>query len=255
MAKVIYLSDADITEDIRELGRSHVKNHGNIYLDLQKHGLTIDNKLTLRAIIISYINNEPVLDTCKFIAIFEGTSRTAFGRLTWAEDGNDAMSRGLTDLGYDEVDTMTNLEQRAILHDIENFVWLTLAYLKTHQETAEVPFGYLPQLEAGHPRRSGRKSKQIAKKFSLFSVAKITAEGIDRDREHELNPSEPPSFGQLGRRHSVRGHFRLQAYGPQWSLRRLRWIAPFNRGSTDTVPITKLRIVAPEWEHGGQRIA
>jgi hypothetical protein len=132
-------------------------------------------------------------------------------------------------------------DRNAVFSDIEHFAWLAMTYVHTEQENG-MEWECLPHIPQRDPRWSGRKARQVAKKFSLFSVIQVNGRNLYHDDADGGNGGGTP--GHKKRKHRVRGHFRLQAYGPRWSKRRLRWIPAHDSGTVDLpppVPLLKVR--------------
>lgn len=236
---------------IRAVGLDVISDHGVTYIDLPHRSYMIGNTLQLRALFI-YLTP----DAIAFTAILTTPGMDYGRRVTWAEgqwarglpglagdeltwsSGNDS-----TRIGGDEIETyLTAVDDRkTVFTEIEHFAWLALTYVQTEQEDGVV-WERLPHIPHSDPRWSGRKASQVAKKFSLFSVIQVNAQNLYRDAETEGRGGSLP--GHRKRKHRVRGHFRLQAYGPRWSKRRLRWYPAHYSGTIDLpapVPLYKLR--------------
>jgi hypothetical protein len=101
------------------------------------------------------------------------------------------------------------------------FLRLVLAYYFFGPAEARVPIAATPttRLRNGKPRKDE----------SLFSMTQLQPA---RDRLGRSETSIPTSW-TLTTRQEVAGHFRLQPYGPGWSLRRLIWVQPYERGPED----------------------
>lgn len=84
-----------------------------------------------------------------------------------------------------------------------------------------IPYSDHPPRRSGKARAiQGRLRRLWGKPVLLGADVPELAAGAESGDEHHLAP----------RLHLVRGHMRWQAHGPQWSLRKLIWIAPFWRG-------------------------
>ncbi|MPR07822.1 hypothetical protein [Microvirga tunisiensis] len=250
------LSGAAISDEIRERGHAEAIQHGLTYLDIPTQPLDIGNGAQLRSLFIltdRARDHERLLYTA--ILIIPG--QTNWRRVQWYSGGSDILPDDLAaaDQAYMEVlsvpgasthtEPLLDVVERSgrnlrdMLVDIESFALLALTYMSLHE--VEAPWPTLPYAHLDDPRRCGRKAKQAAKKFSLFRAQRVSAapgtirRSMDRDCGSER---------KLGRRTEVRGHFRLQAYGSQYSQRRLLWIAPHMRGPLDGILSTAL--VRPE---------
>ena len=76
-----------------------------------------------------------------------------------------------------------------------------------------------------------KKARARAKTHSLFRVVRLDSPPDRFGRPAAATPAVGERAGwHLQHRVRVRGHFRLQPYGPHQSLRRLQWIDPHHRG-------------------------
>ncbi len=247
-AAVDELSDARISKEVRDYGRATVAEHGIAYIDIPHHAMPLGNgRLQLRAMVVA-TTEAPM----RFYAMFSRPGENRSRRISWIEGGQAPLS---DQLGNDEMVAFTEMmgrtaeplpalkdvladagiNQSSLLEELEDFAVLAITYAKTHMVENAAAWEELPHLPAGHPRRSGRKGRAVAKRFSLFRAFRIGATGLDRRSTISL-----PTGRTLGRRSRVCGHYRLQAHGPRWGLRKLRWIAPFMRGPRDGVPLTPI---------------
>lgn len=112
------------------------------------------------------------------------------------------------------------LLQRAVLGRVGTFLRLVLAYHCFGPEEAREPVAATPieRLRGGKPRKDE----------SLFALTRLNAsEAVGRPK------GTIPASWSLSIRQEVAGHFKLQAYGPQSSLRRMIWVSPYERGPED----------------------
>lgn len=264
------LAGAGTTNEIRDLGRQIVSDHGLVYVDLPTNDFVLNERFALRAILVDVegvrfkVGVDPEIEddhdgihfkqmdhdgTPVFTAVFYDTKNRAYPRLVWNEGDSYFSGRALNEPGglfqpYPVKSIMkeADAETKDVMDDLENLFWLSLVFMQTEEEYGGVQFQQLPQLAFDHVRRQGRKAAQVAKKFSLFRVKKLT--GGDNLGREPAERGESGSSGLSGigmRRHIVRGHYRQQAYGKGHLKRRLRWIGPFERGSLETIPINDLR--------------
>jgi hypothetical protein len=111
--------------------------------------------------------------------------------------------------------------EKAVLARAGTFLRLVLAYhffgpQDAHEQILATPS---EKLRNGKPR----------KEESLFALTRLHASSkVGRPK------STIPSSWSLTSHHEVTGHFKLQPYGPQQSLRRLIWVAGYERGPADT---------------------
>jgi len=100
------------------------------------------------------------------------------------------------------------------------FLRLVLAYHFFGPSAAREPVAATPteRLRSGKPRKDE----------SLFAFTRLHhSDAVGRSRE------TIPSSWSLTNRQEVSGHFKLQPYGPQQSLRRLIWVDAYERGPED----------------------
>lgn len=241
---------------IRNVGIEAVDEYGVSYLDLPHRAYRIGTTLQLRALFAT-----KMLGRVRFTAVLTAPGANSGRRVSWWEG---CWAKGLPGLGDDNLTWsmegdcsdrtdedlapyLAAIDNRdAVFSDIEHFAWLALTYVHTEQENG-MEWQRLPHIRQGDPRWSGRKARQVAKKYSLFSIIEVNARNLYRNSDDEgLGGS---LAGHKKRKHRVRGHFRLQAYGPRWSKRRLKWYRSHYSGTIDLpvpIPLYKHRAVDPE---------
>ncbi|WP_139975204.1 hypothetical protein [Ochrobactrum sp. CGA5] len=282
---VAALAAADASKDIRDHSFGILEEHKCAYIDIPHKDYRLRDNLSLRAIMVdigglrmeatagnipgtydTVVNDLGFVmrhrrpdDKVVFTAIFRDLKNNTYPRLSWVEGSDFYMVRGVKQLGIalsaPEV-MMTNADMltKRIMTDIENLFWLSLAFMESEEEHGGIQYQQLPHLAYNHVRRQGRKAGQVAKKFSMFRVKKITGGrdlGRDVETQGEGRTSGLPVIGR--RRHEVRGHFRLQRFGKGHKLTRVRWINAFERGTVEDLPLHDLHIVtATEIQPFGQ---
>lgn len=121
----------------------------------------------------------------------------------------------------------TNLELRNLLRQ---FVINVLLYMNS--PNADIQHVHQDRIRALQRQKKGRKKN--AKQIQKLKSEKVWLVGtkVQFDpRIRQLAEGGKKGGGQKLRYKSlVRGHWRRQAYGPKWSLRKLRWIEPHVRG-------------------------
>jgi hypothetical protein len=122
-----------------------------------------------------------------------------------------------------------------------------LCYLTAypHDEKVMWQHGAPPKLvnfaENGKPKE---KFRSISKLKSLgFSIIRQVGEEFGLQSEHAKNTQDEHGLGNR-RVHWRRGHWRMQPYGPQNSLRRLTWITPVRVGIQGNDPVSRIRTVS-----------
>jgi hypothetical protein len=214
------LLGATISGQVREFGRKVASRSDRriVYLDFPKRSFDLGNDCYLRALFVN------VNDGASYWAVFEKAGSHCCARMTWLEGGDELVSADGHEDGRVQMASL-GIDVTAMLREIEDFAWLALAHHEIECENG-VEMERLPHLPGDDTRRSGRKARQVAKKFSLFSVVKVSTRSINRDRS-ERSPAT--GDGKTRRGHSVRGHFKMQAYGSKWSRHRLIWIESYDK--------------------------
>ncbi|MDD2794659.1 hypothetical protein [Acidocella sp.] len=112
------------------------------------------------------------------------------------------------------------LLHKAVLGRAGVFLRLVLAYYFFGPSEAKQPIPETSpeRLRAGKPRNGE----------SLFAMTRLHPSGKVGRPANTI-----PSTWNLSERQEVAGHFKLQAYGPQWSERRLIWVSGYERGPDD----------------------
>lgn len=78
-----------------------------------------------------------------------------------------------------------------------------------------------------------RPSRQIARRLARGGFADSTVRLVDVRRRHEPSEGKGEHTVEWSHRWVVEGHWRQQAYGPNHSLRRPKFILPYIKGPTD----------------------
>ena len=120
---------------------------------------------------------------------------------------------------------MTDLDKQAMRAAFRLLANLTLYLQEQHGKQGGKRAPYVPRPtqigKAGFPKiwEMGRELKMPA---ALQKAA--------RDFSHRREGGRAARGWRVQKRFTVRGHWRAQAHGPRWSLRKRIWIAPFWKG-------------------------
>lgn len=140
------------------------------------------------------------------------------------------------------------LAERARM-EIEEFARLVLLYFLTAS-----PADRTLLFRVENRRLAGlskKKQRAKAKQGTLFRVVKLAAPA---DRFGRTDADRDKGGWTLGVRVRVRGHFRLQPYGPSGRLRRLQWIASYEKGPSDAPFRPRLhKLLLPESDEAHDR--
>lgn len=152
------------------------------------------------------------------------------GRVSWLEgEDTDALLGGLSEL-----------QEASMAEDRRTLAAMLL--LASQPGVAEVG-------EKLPPRQQRREAERKGRKLSPVRVIRLRA-AVERERSGRGDGSgSGDGDGEGGRKREyhqrwvVTGHWRQQAYGKGWTLRRPRWIAPYVKGPKeapmDTRPTVK----------------
>lgn len=110
---------------------------------------------------------------------------------------------------------------KAVMGCAGTFLRLVLAYYLFGPPEAREEIAVTPteRLNKGKPRNGQ----------SLFAMTRLQPSAKVGRPQNTI-----PSSWSLSERQEVDGHFKLQAYGSQWSQRRLIWVSGYERGPIDT---------------------
>lgn len=115
--------------------------------------------------------------------------------------------------------------------EIEHLAWLTMAYAAVAEPAARRIF---PQVDAGARARTDRATRRNARGLSLFKIERLSepADGFGAGAG-----GKSKAEWQLGRRIGVRGHYKMQAYGPEKRWRKLIFVQRHMRGPVTAPPL------------------
>ncbi len=215
-----------------------IEHVGAVYIDLPHRALLPQADKELRALLIRDMHVEaPSYETGdghwtyvpRFRDLPPDEPRLRFGAVV-TPVGSDAPHQILTwYLGFEE-DRRVGLQGAPlqVAHEINDFAKLLMLYYATASPAARLR---LPWVERHRLVGLSRKKQRARQKAgTLFQVVRLTTPS---DRFGRPDADRDKDGWKLGVRVRVRGHFRLQPYGPGASLRRLQWIAPYEKGPAD----------------------
>jgi hypothetical protein len=117
--------------------------------------------------------------------------------------------------------------------EIEHLAWLTMAYAAVAEPAAR---RILPQVDAGARARTDRATRRNARGLSLFKIERLS-EPADGFGAGAGAGGKSKAEWQLGRRIGVRGHYKMQAYGPEKRWRKLIFVQRHMRGPVTAPPL------------------
>jgi len=219
---VAALAAADASQDIRDHSFGILEEHKCAYIDIPHKDYRLRENPSLRAIMVdvgglrieTMTSNVPgTYDTVvndqdfvmrhrkpddKVVFSFRISRTTPTRASAGSKAATFFMGRGIKELGIalstpEVMLTNADMLTKRIMADIENLFWLSLAFMESEEQHGGVEYQQLPHLAYDHVRRQGRKAGQVAKKFSLFRVKKITG-GRDLGRDVETQMAGLPDF-------------------------------------------------------------
>lgn len=243
--------------------RALIGQEESIYIDIPTGTIAVGPFAELRAIFIEpwaidlYKPNshgemeERVLRFCVVV-----TPRGKFGsrHLLWQDDRSQSAADNLRWPAenaeeramptFDEILLQADLSVDQLQDDVERLAYVALERAREMELSArdrahgaqegglnerEVPF-----LPVDHPRRAPGRAGEVRDRFSLFHVRRLVA--VRAPAEVREGTIERQAW-QLGRRVTVKGHWRRQPVGPRESReRRQIWIAEHQKGPVTGLP-------------------
>ncbi|WP_374311745.1 hypothetical protein [Dongia sp.] len=220
------LAASRVAQNVLSFGCKEIAKAGAAYIDLPPGSIRFNDKLELMAIFVRS----------------DGAHWMEFTAIVKDEIGEVALSRflscdrdGIIQFKMLPVEVLPGalefrrdygVEMDQIMFRVAEFSTLVVAHAATVSNGREELLPYLPSY---HARRTGRKARQVAKKFSLFSVRRLSSSAKILGRS-AVSKGDQVTGIRLDCRVTVRGHFRMQACGPGRSRRRLCWIDEHERG-------------------------
>jgi len=229
------LSAADSSHIADETWRSALDPSCVVYIDVPHGAILLDagteaapDVLQLRAILAAPFLPRNMPGHTLFIAqMTDRGSERGRGRVAGVLRPDNQISRfGSARTGQTATDWTLRppfvhpLTEKAVLGRTGTFLRLVLAYHFFGPRTAHEPVAATStyRLRNGKPRKDE----------SLFALTRLR-----ESREVGRPPSTIRNSWSLTSHQEVAGHFKLQPYGPQNSLRRLIWVEGYERGPED----------------------
>ena len=195
-----------------------------VYIDVPHGAVRVGDAFQLRAIFVRKLRNSLGNQRLMIAVVTDRGSEQARGRMLAILDGEgrcvpafDESREPLTELAL--LPPFTDLSTESIARArTADFFRLTLAYhffgpKETHEPIAVTASSRLLQ---GKPRKDE----------SLFAMVRLQ---LARDRLGRPEGSISTTWS-LTTRQEVSGHFKLQPHGPGATLRKMIWVAPYDRG-------------------------
>lgn len=238
-------SGATASRDVKRHAETFARDKFVTYIDVADRAFRLGQRHHLKGLVIMRIPRpgryvgaraaDPWIpnqtDRLRIFATLGAIGELAQVRLDW--------TAGAQPVCYDEglLAITRELPNQSAISDIaveiENLVWLTLAYAAVANRRDRTPVPAAP--DEARERRD-RAARRRWRQFTLFKVERLRppADNFGRQRargEHEWH---------LGRRIAVQSYFKMQPYGPESQLRKLIFVKPHCRGPIDGAPMHKM---------------
>lgn len=217
-----------------ELWREKIGTRRTIYVDIPHGALTFDANpgkndiVQLRAILAApYLPQDMDGHTYFVVQLTERGSEQGRGRIAGVLCPDGTIKRSAnenkllaTDFELQPPFVHPDLH-KAVLGRAGTFLRLVLAYYLFGPPEVREDIAVTPseRLNKGKPRNGQ----------GLFAMTRLQPSAKVGRPQNTI-----PSSWSLSERQEVDGHFKLQAYGPQWSQRRMIWVSNYERGPTGT---------------------
>jgi hypothetical protein len=166
-------------------------------------------------------------------AVIGQIGRLADSRMAWAAGSQEIYCDHALNVTVQKLLDRSGKTLADVARDIENLVWLTLAYASVAEPMARQP---LPMVAGDLSDRVDRGARRQRRQFSLFRVERLQPPAGNFGRDGGGNAEG----WQLERRIAVRGHFKMQPHGPHGALRKLIFVGQHCRGPLDAPPLHKI---------------
>jgi hypothetical protein len=239
--------------------RAQIGEGQSFFIDIPSGVIGVGQAAELRAIFIEpWIidlyepgpNGETEERVLRYCAVVTPRGQYGWRHMIWNDDRSacvtdnvrihdgTAVERGMPT--FNEFLRQANLPVERLQDEVERIAYVTLEWARNPQRAGAE---YMPQLPANHPRRAPGRDAEVRDRFSLFKIQRLIRRAPRIAQQPDDNQRQP---WQLGRRITVRAHWRRQPVGPRGGDRR-RWtlIREHHKGPVDGLPIHPMRRVAP----------
>lgn len=240
---------AGASEEIVRRAQDFAKQKSAIYIDVAEGAFRLGQTHQLRAVFIYRVPNghigpharDPYVpdpsDQLRIFAVAGAIRGLACARATWVVGSQSGRGDDLFHELLRHRHHESGVQYDDIVAEIEDLVWLTLAYAAVAQpERREV----LPMANR-EERLRNRAERRRQRGLSLFRVERLRAPADNFGRR--VRTQNNRDGWQLGRRIRVRGHFKMQRHGTEGRLRKLIFVASHCRGPLDAAPLHAMRLL------------
>lgn len=208
-----------------ELYDVFLEKYPNIYVDLPIGHLRLNDKGLYLSAIFFRAGRSRAEDS--WVAVVgRGHTREVVDRMVFLGEDRPLETAGETFFMADEDERA--LLQENLLNIVPSLVRFVSLYRATQEMQGRRNTEFLPQIDlASLKKLPEKKQRARRKKRSLFVIEDMRAPEGRFGRESSTGGR---GGWQLNHRIEVRGHFRLQPWGPERKLRRLIWVDPYVKG-------------------------
>ncbi|MBC9879998.1 hypothetical protein G8O24_21935 [Bradyrhizobium sp. INPA01-394B] len=243
---------AGASEEVVRRARDFAREKFAIYIDVAEGAFRLGQTHQLRAVFVYRVPRpdrymrprslDPYVpdasDRLRIFAVAGAIGGLACARASWVVGSQSGRGDDLFHELVRHRHHESGLQFDSLVTEIEDLVWLTLAYAAVAQPDRReiLPMATINR-EGRLPNRAARRRQRG---LSLFRVERLRAPADNFGRRVRANNQEG---WQLGRRIRVRGHFKMQRHGTEGRLRKLIFVASHCRGPLDAAPLHSMRLL------------
>ena len=233
---------ATASNEVVKHAQEFIARRSVVYVDFADRALRIGNELHLKSLVISPGNvlapsaarsRHPGIEPLPRFSFFASVGRIgefANDKICWYS-GEGASKNFISCSLIDEFGDTPEFPFERFRSEIEHLAWLTMAYAAVAEPAAR---RILPQVDAGARSRKDRAARRNARGLSLFKIERLSEPA---DRFGRDGGGNAPAEWQLARRIGVRGHYKMQSYGPANRWRKLIFVKRHMRGPDSSPPL------------------
>jgi hypothetical protein len=237
---------ATASNEVVRQAQEFIARRSVVYVDFANRALRIGNEFHLKSLVISPGNvlapstaklpraNVEQSPTFSFFASVGRIGEFANDRIGWYAGGCPSKNFISCSL-IEKIGETSEFQIESLLSEIEHLSWLTVAYAAVAEPGARRAH---PQVEVDTRRRKDRATRRNARGHSLFKIERLS-EPADRFGRDDAGGNTTTEW-HLGRRIGVRGHYKMQPYGPASRWRKLIFVKRHMRGPVTSPPLHKI---------------
>lgn len=253
-ALIAELEECELTEASVKFTRAAVDTEIVTYIDIPPGTFRISQKAELRALFLQPVtmaeqpgtdDDDGRHDVLSYCAVVTPASEYGFRYAMWTDDRSQFVSDNYNhaEAGNDNFPTFDELlvgagwSQERFQDEIERLVYLALQYAKDEQRVERQA---LPHMAADNERRRPGRGRDIAQRFSLFKVERLTLR-----QRMEGTEAAPRAPWRLEKRIFVNPHWRRITNCDTGDIQKIA-VRGYYKGPDDGLPVHSLRIIKTE---------